>query len=85
MLFFIEEYFALSDFRQTTGFGASPLAQRDVLDRAELVGMSSIADKLWYLSMMRHLDRVFLDHVREKQKQAEAEAKAKANAQRRVR
>jgi hypothetical protein len=85
VLFFVEEYFALSDFRQSSGFGANPLSQRDVLDRAELVGMVSHNDQLWYLSVMRHLDRVFLDYVREKQKQAEAESKAKANAQRRVR
>lgn len=82
VLFFVEEYFALSDFRQSSGFGANPLSQRDVLDRAELVGMSSPGNKLWYLSVMRSLDRIFLNYLREKQKQRQAEAEAKAKANR---
>ena len=69
--FYIEEFFSISAHRVSGGMGINPLAQADILARAELIGYISAEDKLWYLSVMKELDSVFIDYAHKKQKLAE--------------
>ena len=66
--YYLECFYALSDHRQSGGFGLSPLDLPSIKILADAVGYGEGKDFEWFRYMMAELDRAYLEYMNERQR-----------------
>ena len=74
--FILNSFTSLSHYRQSGGFGVSPLAFQDVVAYAHVVGYTASDDILFFARLIAVCDTLYLQRAADKQK-AQSKSKPK--------